>query len=113
MNKKWISHKILNAKINAIIRHYKPEKIILFGSVANVDTHEGSDVDLLIIKKTRQEFLKRIDAVLRFFHGEFAVDVLVYRPDEIDAMLKEGNDFIATVLRTGRVLYEKPERKRM
>jgi predicted nucleotidyltransferase len=31
---------------------YKPEKVILFGSFAEDDIHEWSDIDMVIIKET-------------------------------------------------------------
>ncbi len=41
-----------------IVKHYKPEKIILFGSFARGEEKPSSDVDLLIIKKTEKNGLK-------------------------------------------------------
>jgi len=38
--------------INKIIFNYSPEKIILFGSYANGNPDEHSDLDLFVIKDT-------------------------------------------------------------
>jgi predicted nucleotidyltransferase len=35
-----------------LVKYYKPEKIILFGSTARGDYHTNSDIDLLIIKQS-------------------------------------------------------------
>jgi len=52
----------LNQEIDSItqklIRDYKPQKIILFGSGAKGKTGPTSDIDMLIIKKTRKRFVK-------------------------------------------------------
>jgi predicted nucleotidyltransferase len=39
------------------LKAYNPEKIILFGSSARGEEDEHSDIDLVIIKKTRDRFL--------------------------------------------------------
>lgn len=43
-----------------IIKKYKPEKIILFGSLATGKVHEWSDIDLAIIKETPLNYFERL-----------------------------------------------------
>jgi predicted nucleotidyltransferase len=93
--------------INRIIRQYRPKKIIVFGSFARGDVHQGSDLDLIIIKNTKQKFLRRMDAVLDLCDGEIAVEPLIYTEAEFKKMLKEGNDFLDTVVSEGKVVYER------
>lgn len=38
--------------IQNIINNYSPQKIVLFGSYARGEAHEGSDIDLMLIKET-------------------------------------------------------------
>jgi len=52
--------------IQRIVRGYRPDKVILFGSFARGDFHEHSDVDLLIVKDTTDPMLRRMDAILNF-----------------------------------------------
>ena len=85
----------------------RPEKIILFGSMARGDFDEYSDIDLIVIKDTKQRFVRRLVEVTAFIPLDIAVDALVYTPKEIDAMLAEGNPFIEQALKEGKVLYEK------
>ena len=40
-----------------IAKNSNPEKIILFGSAARGDYHANSDIDLLIIKRSRKKKL--------------------------------------------------------
>jgi len=47
--------KELGRLVNVIAHDYAPEKIILFGSLANGKIHSGSDIDLIIIKSTKQD----------------------------------------------------------
>lgn len=103
-----IENKITRAT-ERIIKGYSPQKIIMFGSCARGDNHEGSDLDLIIIKNTEDEFLKRLDDVLDCCTGEIGVEPLVYTESEIKRMRIQGNDFIETALEEGKVVYEKQQ----
>ncbi len=93
--------------IDRIIRSYRPRRIIVFGSFARGDIHEGSDLDLVITKNTKEKFLRGMDAVLDLCDGEIAVEPLVYTEAEFKRMLEEGNDFLETVCKEGKVVYER------
>lgn len=87
---------------------YEPEKIILFGSAARGENDRTSDVDLLIVKRTRKRFLDRLKEVMEILRPNYAIDVLVYTPSEFRRMQREENPFIGQILKDGVVLYEKP-----
>lgn len=70
-----------------IIENYKPEKIILFGSFAYGKSTEDSDLDLLIIKRTKSPRAKRIKDVLIKVKSNLPLEPLVYTPEELDARL--------------------------
>lgn len=86
---------------------YNPEKIILFGSAARGDTDEYSDIDLIVVKETDQRFVQRLVEAGSFISSNISVDIIVYTPDELSAMVEEGNPFIEKALKEGKVLYEK------
>ena len=86
---------------------YEPEKIILFGSAARGDTDEYSDLDLIVIKQSNKRFVERLVEVTAYLPRDTAVDVLVYTPQEFQAMQEEGNPFIQQALSDGIVLYDK------
>lgn len=90
-----------------IVKDYKPEKIILFGSLANGSYHEFSDVDMIVIKKTKKRFLERIEDVLLLNDTKMHLECFVYTPEEFAKMIEEENPFIEEVLRGGVVIYEK------
>ncbi len=101
---------IMDPKIVRVLnqlKEYSPEKIILFGSRAKNACDFYSDIDLIIIKKTERLFLDRIKEVLRIIKPNFAIDILVYTPDEFRKMVSEGNPFLEHVLKEGKVIYEK------
>ncbi len=89
---------------------YEPEKIILFGSAARGDTDEYSDIDLIVIKKSDKRFVERLVEVMGYLPQDLrGADVLVYTPQEFQAMQEEGSPFIEQALKDCIVLYEKSQ----
>ncbi len=88
-------------------RHYNPEKIILFGSLAEGHVHEWSDIDLLIVKKTAKRPIERILEVCHLIKPTVGIDLFVYTPEEFDTLEKERISFLTNIIEKGKVLYEK------
>ena len=90
------------------LEQYNPEKVILFGSRATDSSDSYSDIDLVIIKRTRKHFLDRTREVINIIKPNYAIDIFVYTPKEFQKMISEGNPFLESVLKEGDVIYEKP-----
>jgi len=89
-----------------IIKKYKPEKIILFGSASRGKFTSDNDVDFLIIKNDTPEYgADRIREISRLIDRNVAVDFLIYRPEEFEKRLKMGDPFLKAILKEGKVLY--------
>lgn len=89
----------VNQRIREVVKRlesYDPEKIILFGSAARGENDRTSDIDLLIVKRTRKRFLDRLKEVIEILRPHYAI--------------REENPFIEQILKDGVVLYEKPSR---
>lgn len=99
----------LPGAIERIVSKLKPEKIILFGSYAYGNPTPDSDVDLLVIMKTRAKEIDRYVAVSNLLYPrQFPVDILVKTPKEVqEASRKKGNFFLHEILKKGKVLYER------
>lgn len=99
----------LPGAIERLVYELKPEKIILFGSYAYGKPTPDSDVDLLVIMKTRAKEIDRYVKVSNLLYPrQFPVDIIVKTPKEIEAESKKrGNFFMREVLKKGRVLYER------
>jgi predicted nucleotidyltransferase len=99
----------LPGAIEILVSKLKPEKIILFGSYAYGNPTPDSDVDLLVIMKTRAKEIDRYIAVSNLLYPrQFPVDILVKTPREIDVeSKKKGNFFLREILNKGKVLYER------
>lgn len=54
--------------MHTLITQYQPEKVILFGSMADGTVGEWSDIDLVIIKDTPLPFLQRLKEVALLCH---------------------------------------------
>jgi predicted nucleotidyltransferase len=99
---------IITKAIEKIKHHYKPQKIILFGSFAWGKPAKDSDIDFLIVKKTELKHRERSLVVRKIISEENAlsgIDILVYTPEEVEERLTIGDSFISKIFRKGKVLY--------
>ena len=97
----------LNRIVEVLKRNFDPEKILLFGSLADGNIHEWSDIDLVIVKKTGKRPLDRILEASRLINPTIGIDLFIYTPEEFDTSVKEKFSFLTTIARKGKVLYEK------
>ncbi len=86
---------------------YQPEKIILFGSWAWGVPGPDSDVDLLIVKQTENTRLLAREIDGQIFPRPFPIDLIVYRPEQVEKRKAMGDFFINDILTKGKVLYGK------
>jgi predicted nucleotidyltransferase len=103
--------KQVDKQVNALIKlmmPFKPDKVILFGSYAFGGMHRDSDIDLLIVKKTKDAPSKRAYQVRKCLNSiDMAFDILVFTPQEIKHRLAVHDFFIKDILERGKVIYEK------
>lgn len=103
--------KLLEEELKRIVeilkRDYTTEKIILFGSLADGNVHEWSDIDLLIIKETTNRPIERMQEVCRLINPRVGIDLFIYTPEEFDALIREKISFLIKVTKRGKLLYEK------
>lgn len=88
-----------------IIDKIKPQKIILFGSLARNEEGMGSDIDLMVIKDSEKSFKARMNELYDAVDSDEAVDMFFYTNAELDSM-KGWSSFIRKALSEGTVLYE-------
>lgn len=88
------------------LRSYEPERIYLFGSWARGEQDDLSDLDIVVIKRTSLPFLERLREVAKYFPPKSGgVDVLVYTPEEFEAMRRDGNAFAEMIVEEGLLVY--------
>ena len=78
------------------------QEAYVYGSVAKQRQDGYSDVDLLLIRDTASLFFDRIREVMELVRDLRRVDLLIYTPQERDALLREpGRFFIKSVFEKG------------
>ena len=91
----------------AIVREFRPRKIVLFGSYAYGKPTEDSDVDVLVIMRRTRDRGERMSVRIRHaIPRDFPLDLLVRTPADVAKRLRWGDPFISELLKQGEVLYE-------
>ena len=98
----------LASMVDDIRAHYKPQRVILFGSYARGQAHAGSDLNLCLVVPEAGEWLERHAEFLRRFDlpGR-AVRPVIYTSQELERLRAEGHPFVREILEEGRVLHER------
>ncbi len=94
----------LKAISERLRREYGAQRVILFGSYARGDATEDSDVDILVIAPTRERFFERMATSLRTvrdLYRDLPLSPIVLRPDELNARMQRGDQFIKEILEVG------------
>ena len=82
------------------------QSVILFGSYARGVAGDESDVDLMIVAQSDLPRYKRSRNIYKMFNPyPFAMDLLVYTPQEIEKGKRSSVSFVSQVLREGKTLY--------
>lgn len=98
---------LMNEIVRRIVVTARPEKIILFGSRARGDARLDSDIDLLVVADDPQPRSRRASALYGVLSDILVpMDILMYRPEEIEEWRNVPQAFVTTAVREGRVLYE-------
>jgi predicted nucleotidyltransferase len=103
------TRRVIQNMVQKLINEYSPRKLVLFGSYAYGHPGQDSDIDLLIIKETSERFIDRwvtVQRILTGLHPSVPVETLVLTPQEIQARLAIGDQFIKEILEKGEVLYD-------
>lgn len=80
--------------------------VILFGSYARGVAGDESDVDLMVVAESDLPRYKRSREIYKMLNPyPFALDLLVYTPQEIEKGKKTSVSFVSQVLREGKILY--------
>ena len=87
-----------------IKQEYRAERVILFGSYARGDATEDSDVDLLVVARTKERFFERMATVrrlIRDLRNGLPVSPIVLTPGELEKRRQAGDPFVREILETG------------
>lgn len=106
-----ISSEMIGKMTRQIVREVDPQRILLFGSWAQGQANEHSDVDFLIVEREpfgRNRSRRREAARIWRCLSEFRIptDILVYSISEVAQWKDSSHHVIGLALREGKVLYE-------
>ena len=90
---------------SAFIR-FEPEKIIPFGSYAYGTPHADSDVDIMVVMRTRNQ-LDQAAKISIDIDPPFPLDIIVRTPHNMQWRLVEGESFLREITTKGKILHEK------
>ena len=89
-----------------IVTTFHPQKVILFGSYADGDPTEDSDVDLLVVMDHDKVLnVEQAVEIQLAATAPFPMDLIVRRPDEIRDRMAMNDSFLVHLFRSGKVLY--------
>ncbi len=92
-----------------IVERFRPKRIVLIGSRARGDHRPDSDIDLFVeMESTLRPHERAVNIGSAFSLHPWAMDVLVYTPEEIARLRGRIGGLLTAVEREGKVLYERP-----
>jgi len=96
--------------VETIATHLSPQRIILFGSYARGEAEPDSDLDLFVEVDGPLPARGRGSRIKRLFDPyPCPMDIVVYTPEEVAYWKQAAASLVASVLREGKVLYERNE----
>jgi predicted nucleotidyltransferase len=95
--------------VDQIAERFAPRKIILFGSYARGNPRPESDVDLLVVMRTKREGDQSL-LIRQAIECPFGLDLIVCTPRSLARRLKHGDFFLREIMKEGKVVYEAADR---
>jgi len=91
---------------DTIVREFRPERVILFGSYASGTAREDSDIDLLVVMHFRGNRVRKAVEILDKIKTRAAVDLMVRTPEDVQRRVGLNDFFLKNILDQGTVLHE-------
>ena len=109
MSKVKIDKTTIRAVAQLIAERFHREQMILFGSHARGNAGSHSDIDLLVVLKSLDNWPKRGNPIRRAIWEKFIlpVDVLVTTSDRLAEQSNNPYSFVNTALESKEILYER------
>lgn len=92
--------------VGEVVRQFRPERVVLFGSHATGTARQDSDVDLLVVMRHKGAAAEQAARIRCSVRAGFPLDIIVRSPAAIKERLAMGDGFIRDILEHGRVLHE-------
>ena len=90
-----------------LTKKFNPEKVILFGSQARMDSDKNSDIDLLVITNpngNRRKLMVEMDRALKGLN--YARDIIILSATEFEKNKLIAGTIARYAFQEGRIIYE-------
>ena len=102
-----VTDALLSGMVSKIVKHFHPDKVILFGSRAWGKPTAESDLDILVVMDLEGSPIRKAAEISTIARPKFLpMDIIVRTPDEIERRIRIGDPFIRRIMDKGEVLYE-------
>ncbi|NOX61238.1 MAG: nucleotidyltransferase domain-containing protein [Chloroflexi bacterium] len=99
----------IKAYCQRVVESFKPDCIILHGSVARGEMHQHSDIDILVIGgEFPKNFFQRLYLLNRLRTGDAPIEAVAYSMAEWEQMMKNLHLTVLEALEWGVPLYGEP-----
>jgi predicted nucleotidyltransferase len=88
-----------------IVREFKPEKVILFGSHAYGLPTKDSDVDILVILRFKGKPVRKAIEIRNSLNAHVPLDLIVRTPEQGSERIAQNDWFMREIIERGRTLY--------
>ena len=110
MGERYATDELVRDITRRIVEFCRPEKVVLFGSLARGEAKDHSDIDLFVIwdaapdlsNRQRRVAIRRAIGALRA-----PLDLLTLTPSEVEEATKDPRSFTSQIMQEGRTLYER------
>ncbi len=105
-----MDEKTIQQIVEVIATRLSPRRIILFGSYVRGEAESDSDLDIFVELDPPLPARGRSSQIKQLFDPyPCPMDVVVYSPEEVAYWKQAPASLVASVLREGKVLYERDE----
>lgn len=107
--RKKILKRDLGRLMRRIKKQYKPEKVILFGSLAKERVSVDGDIDILIVKKdVPARYWDRVKEISPLIADcDVGIDFVIWTPEEFAEGMVDNIFIRDEIIKNGKVLYER------
>lgn len=97
---------LIDTMVRRLVRRFRPEQIILFGSHARGTAGPDSDVDLLVVMPlTGSRRDKELEMRLALNDFVVPIDIIIATPDEVERRRNIPGTVVRPALLEGKVVY--------
>jgi predicted nucleotidyltransferase len=100
-----VTREALRAFTAQLVELFAPEKVILFGSMARGEARWDSDADILVVMPYEGRPLAKIREIRKACRPGFPLDLLIWRPEDLEPRYRWGDPIIREALDHGELLH--------